>query len=223
MSLINKNSDFKGIITKIIIGLIIAIFVVSSIYAASPKDDVHQFLVDKYSNMKTLNVKFKLKDTEMKNAVLEGTVRAKKGNMYYFNIGNRILICNGKDMWNYSIKEKTVILSKFNKNSKDFSFEDIFFSLIKNSKPVNYSKITQSDGKIFNSLELEINQELKDKFKITELKLAVDDKKNIKAIEMINGKNIKTWEIIDFNINPDVSDTEFSFNPPKDVELIDLR
>lgn len=223
MNISNKNIDIKGLITKIIIGLIIAVFVVSSIYAVSPKEDVHQYLVDKYSNMKTLNVKFKLKDTEMKNVVLEGVVRAKKGNMYHFNIGNRILICNGKDMWNYSIKEKTVILSKFNKNSKDFSFEDIFFSLIKNSKPVNYSKVTHSDGKIFNSLELDLNPELKEKFKITAFKISLDDKKNIKAIEMINGKNIKTWEILDFNLNPDMSDTEFSFNPPKDVELIDLR
>jgi len=202
--------------------LLILVFTLPQIIIAqNNKDEVFKQLKDKFDNLNTLNVKFKYKVSEFSNNNIEGTIRAKKGNKYYLNLGERVLVCNGKDIWNYSIEEKTVMLSKFNKNVKELSVEDVFFNLINNSKPISFNKSTKNNK--VSTLLLSINDSYKDKYKINEIKLNLDDKKNLVSLELIDGKSSKFWEILDFDYNPDLKDTEFTFNAPKDVELIDLR
>lgn len=219
----NINSKFKMNYKLFInfLSLVLVFTLPQIIIAQNNKDEVFKQLKDKFDNLNTLNVKFKYKVSEFSNDNIEGTIRAKKGNKYYLNLGERVLVCNGKDIWNYSIEEKTVMLSKFNKNVKELSVEDVFFNLINNSKPISFNKSTKNNK--VNTLLLSINDSYKDKYKINEIKLNLDDKKNLVSLELIDGKSSKFWEILDFDYNPDLKDTEFTFNAPKDVELIDLR
>lgn len=219
---LNTKAKFENINNNLSIILLIVFLSYSPLLnAQNNKEEVFKQLKDKFDNLNTLNLKFKYKLSENSNENIEGTIRAKKGNKYYLNLGERILVCNGKEIWNYSIEEKTVMLSKFNKNIKELSVEDVFFNLINNSKPISYSKSIKNNK--LNSLLLSINDNYKEKYKISEIKLNLDEKKNLVSLELIEGKSSKFWEIIDFDYNPDLKDTEFTFNAPKDVEIIDLR
>lgn len=218
-----KNNKFQikfNLFYKLRLLLIILIFPII-LNSQTNKDEIFKHFKDKFENLNTINVKFRYKSTELSIDNMEGTIRAKKGNKYYLNLGDRILICNGKDIWNYSIEEKTVMLSKFNKNIKEISVEDVFFNLINNSKPLSYIKSIKNNK--INTLSLAINDNMKEKYKINEIKLNLDDKKNLLSIELIDNKSIKFWDILNFDYNPNLNDTEFTFNTPKDVELIDLR
>lgn len=205
--------------------IVFTLLVVSSsiTFAFNSKEDAHSNLIEQINKMNALEVKFNLKDTEYPNLELQGSLKAQKGNKYYINLGQRILVSNGKSVWNYNPRDKTVMLNKFNANNKDLSFEDIFFTLIKSSKPIAFYKSNKSNGKSLNYLELDVNQDLKNKFKFTNLKVGLDNSNNIKSIEMINGKNVKTWDISSLNSKASFKDSEFEFETPKDVELIDLR
>jgi outer membrane lipoprotein-sorting protein len=185
----------------------------TNLYSQTSKEDLHRQIKEKYSSMESLSLKFTLDGGNY------GELKAKKGNKYQIVMNDRIITCNGSKVWNYSIADKTVIISRFDAKMKDVSLEDIFFDLIKNSKAISLNSTSSSKGE--SQYELEIQAE-KNK-NIQKLILVVDkNTSEIKAIK-INMNNVsQKWFINAISTSSKLPDTIFNFTAPKDAEVVDM-
>lgn len=181
------------------------------------KDDVFQNIKSKFSKLETVSFTY----TMSGNSLIQGSITAKKGEKYKIFFHNRILFCNGKNIWNYDLENKSVIISKFESKNNSTSIETIFFDLLNNYKPENYESMTNSKGYKINVLTL---KSLKvDKNSIEKIKLYLDKDLNITSVGMIKNYREETWQIDKLKINDKIADNYFEFEIKKDIEVIDLR
>lgn len=213
---------------NIFFGLIvfIALFTlgIQDTYSYNSKEEAYKNIVNIFTNTSSIEVNFTLIDSEFNGVELKGSIKAQKGNKYRLDLGQRILISNGKDIWNYNLRDSTVMLSKYSVNDKELSFEDVFFNLIQNSTPISFYKSVKSSGKIGNYLELELNKSLQQKYKLDLIKIGFGNKDDIQKIELFTGtKCQKIWNILQMKTKVNFKSSDFNFEVPKGVELIDLR
>ena len=198
---------------------IILIFLISavSLFSQNMKDDIFQNLKTKFSKLETVSFSY----TMGSNSSIQGSIIAKKGDKYKIIFQNRIVLCNGKNIWNYDIENKSVIISKFESMKESASIETIFFDLLNNYKPENYESQTNSKGIKTNVLILKALKE--DKNSMQKIKLYLDKNLNITAVGMIKNYREEAWQIDKLKINDKIADNYFEFEIKKDIEVIDLR
>lgn len=185
------------------------------------KSDVEKHLDKTFKSVKSI----KLDYSDMNNKYNRGYLKAKLGNKYRINTSDRIIVCNGEKIWNFAINENKIIQSKFDKDRKGLSIEDLFFDILKKAKISSFKKQT-STNKNYNNLystDFEINSSEKDKYKINNLNILFDEKINIKYIRFnYNGQdqNIKINSIV---LNKNINDKEFRLKIPKNCQVIELE
>ena len=116
----------------------------SSFLFAIDKNSAHKELKDKFSNLKTLAINY----VNSYNPDIRGEIIAEKGNKYIISLGDRIITSDGKVVWNYSISQKTVMVSNF-KELNSVSIESIFFKELNESKAQSLKSVSSSRFKIF--------------------------------------------------------------------------
>ncbi|MCX8054074.1 MAG: outer-membrane lipoprotein carrier protein LolA [Ignavibacteria bacterium] len=195
--------------------LIVFLLTVVSVFAQNDKTQVYNSLLTKYGNITSISLKFK----SLNNHSLEGKLDAQKGNKYVLRMGDRVITCNGKTLWNYSETDKNVIISNFDSNIHTNSLENFFFSLISQLNPVELKVESSSRGTSFKILTLEP----KTSEQFSQIKLWIDTKGEIASISIIKDKNEEKWAIWDVRINPKFEKEYFNFKAPKNVETIDIR
>jgi outer membrane lipoprotein-sorting protein len=156
-------------------------------------------------------------------SAIKGSLKASMGNKYYMTVPDRTVVCDGKNIWNYSKDEKKVVISQFEENTSSFSIDNFFFSFLNGYRPVNYYKENSSAKGSGYVLEMEPINKTPQSIQINRLKLWVDTGLNIKKVEILTPQSPQTWEISNFQINPTIAKKVFSFTAPKDCEVIDLR
>jgi len=183
------------------------------------KESVYNKLVEKYGNISSISLEFKsLEDG------LEGSLKAKKGNKFKIDIGGRLIICDSKTVWNYSIEDNKCVVSSFEDNSGQISLEDIFFSFIENYQPSNLKGENSSDKGISYVLALIPKDSLESMAYADKVKIWLDQKTyTIRKMQVFDEGNPLTWEIAKLKVRVKYSDKSFNFDPPKDCTLIDLR
>ena len=200
-------------LSKFIIVLMMLNF---SLSFANDKDEIFNRLKDKYSNLQAISFDFK---SDNKFGI-SASISAKKGNKYRITMNERVIYCNAESIWNYSIRDKNVLISKF-KNLKSGSLEQIFFDFVKNYKASSLQKTNNSAGKNSTLLELvaiEPKTAMYDK-----IELSIDDKLNIIGIVLVKNYKKDSFIISNIKLNEKIDDKYFEFENKEKIEIIDLR
>lgn len=199
-------------LTKILFFLLI----VSNFTFAQNKDEAFNKLKTKLSNVKSISFSF----DENGN---KGSIKASKGNKFIIVAGDRKIISNGKDLWNYSTAEKKVMLSEYENTSSMANLDDIFMNFSTAFKPLSLIKENSSNGGSSNVLILQ-NNDGKALKNISEIKIySQGNFDDFSVIEIKSKSGTKKFGIKNLQINPKMKDSQFNFEVPKGVELIDLR
>ena len=192
------------------------ILIVSNFAFAQNKDEAFNKLKTKLSNVKSISFSF----DENGN---KGSIKAAKGNKFIIIAGDRKIISNGKDLWNYSTAEKKVMLSEYENSSSMANLDDIFMNFSTAFKPLSLIKENASNGGTSNVLILQ-NNDGKSLKNISEIKIySQGNFDEFSAIEIKSKSGTKKFGIKNLQINPKMKDSQFNFEVPKGVELIDLR
>lgn len=187
---------------------IIFIFQLNILFAINKKD-VLKDLQTKFQNIDNIYFEFHLKND---NSNI-GTINAKKGNHYKIVFNNRVIICNGDILWNYSVNDNKVLISNF-KQLENVSIESFFFEELKNCSPVSLKSL--------NIAEKDKKYELKLKNNKTNFEYILYLNNSYDIVSIIIGNDELEWYINNLEINKS-SNEKYEFRTSDKMEIIDLR
>lgn len=197
---------------KKIFYLLLILFSAINLYA-NDRDDIFTAMKTKYGNLNSIS--FDFISTANKN--IFGKIVAAKGNKYQLIFQDRVIVCDGKTVWNYSNENKNCMISNLESLSKDVSIEKFFFNFINNTEPITLQKYNESKGT--SALLLQI----KDKKTKREVGILLDPNSLMIMRIALDNDEQNTWDVKNLRINPKIQDSIFEFKIPKDAEVIDLR
>ena len=203
-----KTFDFFAV-------LFLFCFIFASAFAQNDIDDVYGQLKAKYKSIKAVSLNFKRSSDK-----IAGSLKAKTGNKYYLEFKDRTIVCNGTTIWNYSRKDKSVVINNYEESTSQVKIEEIFFTFLNKYKPSDL-KTEQSSQGLSAYVLLMKPEEASESNK--DIKLHIDKEKfNIVSLEINNDGNWEVWEIDKLNTKKH-SDKSFDFTPPDNTNIIDLR
>lgn len=141
-----------------------------------------------------------------------------KGDSYLLNLGDQVMISNGKLVWNYLIDEQEVMISEATEdnNASPIAMLNSF------SQDVTASFIDSYD--IYLST-IELKEKTEETFE--KMQISVDSRNmTLKEIHIFNTDGSEfIYEITNFTINQNLPDNMFIFDEKlhPDVEVIDMR
>lgn len=157
------------------------------------------------------------------NNNLKGNIKAETGNKYFIKMTERHIISNGKLVWNFSVKDKKVIINEIPKKDSEFSIESFFFSFLNSFEPKELKKETSS-GKGFQYLLTLIPSKTNSDNNVTSIQLTINQKNlMVNSVQINYGDYIDKWQIDNLELNPKLKPEIFSFQTTKEMEIIDLR
>jgi outer membrane lipoprotein-sorting protein len=203
---------------KKIVYLIIICLSFSHYSKAATKESVHQELINIYKHVTQVSFEFTLLQEKFK-----GYLTAKSGNKYKMVVAERIIISNGKTIWNYSEKENKVVISDFEELSDQVSIDKIFFSFLNTFKPAKLSEATTSKGVKSYILTLKADEKFKSLMHISTVDIWVDmGTYDIIQFEITEPQKM-TWIIDKMKLRKKSDDSIFEFKPNDSCTVIDLR
>jgi len=209
-----KNIKFSALL------LAMALVLTFNTYSSSDKEDVYNKLAAKFGSAKTFYAKF----SQSGNKTLRGTITAVRGGKYILEFGNRTIYCNGENVWNYSIADKSVVISKYDRNSGDFRLEDIFFEFLDKYTPAKLTSERSSNGRSSLVLKIEPKVSSNSYSGIASIEIGLaSDSQTIQFVRVNRAGNVSIWEIQNLIVNKNIPDKSFEFIPPEGVKVIDLR
>jgi len=145
------------------------------------------------------------------------TITAKRTNKFILQLPDRTIYCNGKEVWNYATKSKSVTLSAFNPKSSSLSVEKLLLDIISRYSP----KSLTNSGTSYQLLLEPIGPPI---FGVKSINLTINKKSlAISTLSIVGDQGKQTWKIQSMQLNVAVSDNTFAYKPIKGVELIDMR
>ncbi len=188
-------------------------FVLSSFaFSFQSKESAFDSLTKRFSNLKTLKISFYSIEHKCK-----GTLLAKNGNKYRLNFCSRLIVSDGKTLWNFSVEQTKVVIQNLDEQD-NYSLDKIFFNIKTDFVPKDLYRENNSSFGSSNVLKLTHKNESDRMFYIF-----FTDKFQIKALRIVDNNIQETFKILSIKINKKISDSNFKFTPSKDIEIIDLR
>ncbi|MBK9248904.1 MAG: outer membrane lipoprotein carrier protein LolA [Ignavibacteria bacterium] len=183
-------------------------------------EQIYSAVVKKYGSMTSLKVNFiSNPGSPMKGG---GIVKAKKGNKFVLDLGERILVSNGVTVWNYSKSANSVVISNF-EDKGQISIEKVFFTFLQSYKAsASFSEQT-STGQKLTTLRLipPTPEDMISGVKSIELGLSP---KTLDVLRItITDASTQKWNVSSLKINVKFPDSTFNFTPPKGVKSVDMR
>lgn len=182
------------------------------------KNELFAQLRNRYGNMKTLEAKFV--GIEPISGIT-GTLKAMRSGKYILDLNDRKIICDGHTVWNYHPARKNVTINEI-KSRPSSSLDIVLFNFLYNYQPKDFQDF--SIGNILHhGLEL-IPKNGKSALGIKSLTIYVKKgSSEIRRISAVDGNQKQVWDLEALKINGGITDANFTFIPPKDTEIIDLR
>lgn len=148
-----------------------------------------------------------------------GTIYIQKENKYRIESKGQILVTDGVTSWSYSIKKKQVIIDYYKDDGNTFSPNKFLFSYPENF----YSDLEGTET--VSGLECYILKLTpRNKGNVKSAKIWVDKEDYlIRKISINAAGSTDTYVLKKINLDSGVSSSKFTFDPPSDVEIIDLR
>ena len=192
---------------------IIFIFTATT-FSQNDADKVLNDLQTKYDTIKDLSVEF-TQSGNGKNK-LAGILILKKENKLRIDTRNLIIVTDGTTSWSYYKKQNKVIISNYDENDPGvFSISELVYELPADSE----IKLTIENGQ--NVLTLTPNSY---EYNFNSVKLYLSEDNLISKV-VIDDAAIGKVEakFSNYQLNQNLKDSEFLFNPPEGSKIIDLR
>lgn len=148
---------------------------------------------------------------------MSGTFSYKRKNKFIVEMKNSAIVSNSKTIWNYDKKLKRVIVSNFSDDPTSFSLERYIFDYpslcrVKNAAAQN------SEEQILELIPKNDNLDFKS------VKIWLSKNYMITKMEIVDLSDMKySFQLSDIKENQEISDSKFTFYPPKGTQIIDLR
>ena len=190
---------------------------------AQQSEDALQRLQEKYEAIEALQAEFSqtmsspYSNTENK---FTGQV-VLKDNQYRVETGTQTLVTNGETTWIYSPGENQVLINDYKEDETTFSLNDFLFNY-HDRYEVTGTKAVQLDGE--KHLRIRMKPKRKNDF-FREMTLWMRDRDAmVTRLEVVDRNDTRmTYVLTDIKLNPQVSSQTFSFTPPQEAEVVDLR
>ncbi|MDR0927048.1 MAG: outer membrane lipoprotein carrier protein LolA [Ignavibacteria bacterium] len=180
--------------------------------AQQTKESVYKQLVTKHSPITSISATFDAADGSINNCYLQ----AKVGNKYVINLDNRVIVSDGKTIWNYAPARKNVVISEYIPEIAGITLDKFFFEVIGNLTPVSLTK--NANSYILSLINTDKTQEIKS------VNLILNSKCNtINGVEITTAGNTQKWLLKNYKINKPIADKVFTFKTPDNTEVIDMR
>ncbi len=201
--------------------VLLAVVVGTAVALVPPRDaeSVFQAIQRKYGEASSIQVVFAQKD----NPSITGKLTVKRDNKFMIELDDRIVICNGSTMWNYTPSKNKVIVSQYIDGSDAISPQKLFMSFPRTYTPtlLRESRSTGDDYVIL-ALRPKNQQAVVGGLQKITMKLSPRTLE-IAELEIFDGSNVRGWVISGLKTNINVSDSDFEFTPTDDIRVIDLR
>lgn len=183
------------------------------ILQAETKESAYNHFKNKFENLTSVKLIFQSDE----NKSDRGELIATNQNEFRIITNDRIIICDGKSIYNHSVSQKQVVISEAEQTLSNPIY-NTFFKIINNSKPISL-KQTSNSKKGTNYILTFVSNE--DKSEIIDLYF---DKNKVIYQIGFNMKNTSgNYKISKLQINPKINPTTFEFKTNDKLEVIDLR
>ena len=207
-------SNFFRIITLFSLTLGLTI----SINAQDKKNELFAQLRKRYGSMNSLEASFISMEPV---SGIKGTLKALRTGKYVLDLNDRSIICDGHTIWNYHPSRKNVTINEV-RSRPSTSLDIVLFNFLYNYQPKELKEVIIGNV-THQGLEL-IPKSGKSAMVIQSLTIFVKKgSSEIKRITASDGNQTMAWELQSMKINTSFSDALFTFIPPKNAEVIDLR
>lgn len=148
---------------------------------------------------------------------MSGTFSYKRKNKFIVEMKNSAIVSNSKTIWNYDKKLKRVIVSNFNDDPTSFSLERYIFDYPSLCRVKNVAA-QNSEEQILELIPKNDNLDFKS------VKIWLSKNYMITKMEIVDLNDMKySFQLSDIKENQEISDSKFTFYPPKGTQIIDLR
>ena len=205
-----------------VLGLVAGLFVVSGVQAQSA-DQVYSQLQAKYKGIQSVRAEFSQTMTSefTDEAVTSDGVVVMQGNKYRVETKAQTLVTDGKVTWVYLPADQQVLINDYVQDETNFSLNEFLFDYADRYR-VSGVKTAQLDGQTHYVLTLTPKQQ--DAF-FTSVVLSMRDRDDLVTrlqVEDVNGTKMD-FRLKNIQVNPKLDSNVFTFKPPRDVEVVDLR
>ena len=201
--------------------LIAALLIVISIFASNLvfSQDAQEIIKKVQGNYKSIkDAKASFTHSGKKNSE-SGTIYIQKENKYRIETKGQVLVTDGVTSWSYSIKKKQVIVDNYKDDGNTFSPNKFLFNYPENF----YSDLDGSETVSGLDCYL-LKLTPRSKGSVKSAKIWVDKEENLIRKITINSKEgTDTYLLKKISLDSGVRSSKFTFSPPSDVEVIDLR
>ncbi len=201
--------------------LTLTFILLGGVLKAQDAQEIIRKVQQKYENISDAKASFTqtLKSSGGKANTSSGVIYIKKSNMYRIESGGQILITDGTTSWTYSPRRKQVVIDNYKDDGNTFSpnkflfnYPENFYSDLEGEENVSgldcyVIKLTPRSGGSVKSAKIWIDK--------------TDDV--IRKINIVTAESANTYVLKDISLDAGVNASKFSFTPPSDVEVIDLR
>lgn len=205
-------------VNKMMVILLGLVLCSTELLSQDSKNDLFAQLRKRYGNMNSLEVKFIGVEPI---SGMKGTLKAMRSGKYMLELSDRKIISDGHTIWNYQPSRKNVTINAI-KNRPSNSLDIVLFNFLYNYQPKEIQEYTIGNT-VHHGLEL-IPKNGKSVLGIKSLTMYVKKgSSEIKRISAMDGNQKQVWEVESLTINGGLKDAHFTFTPPKDAEIIDMR
>lgn len=207
------NVKMSSFFRKIFLLVAIFSFLIVNLNAQDGGNNALKSAQDKFNSVSDLSADVKYVSGGKTN--FSGKIFFKKENMFRVEYKNYTLVSDGSTTWNYNKKENKLVIDQFD------SSNPLSINTIINEYPGKSNVSTSTEnGKTVITLTPKKDSNLK----FNSVKLWINDNSLVDKVSVSqhNGNTIAI-EISNYKLNQNISDTQFSFNPPQGATVIDLR
>ena len=203
--------------TAIVIAIVITFVFSVGINAQDDATGVHKYWTEKLRSARSLRVV--ARSSALGNKRL--SILAARSHTYRIEMSDRVVVCNGSRVWNYSIARNSVVVSRFKSNAASMSVETLLLDVVGSYKPVSLKNINSSvDGSGY-VLRLEPSRE--EKYGIRSMEISMDRAtKRFRKIDVTLSQGTQSWSIESLNLNVPLPKSAFTFSIPKGCQIVTM-
>ncbi len=148
-----------------------------------------------------------------------GKFTYKRKNKFIVDLKNQLIVSDGQTIWNNDKRFNRVVISNLTDDPTSFSLERFIFDY----PPLCKSKIVKEEPTPKGEGCIELTPKDQDmEFKYVKIWITNDGM--ISKIEVLDRGDMRyAFQFTDLKINQDLSDSRFTYYPPKGIKIIDLR
>ncbi len=201
----------------------VILFILLGVCSAYSQDaqEIIKKVQNNYNGIKDAKASFShsVKYSSGKSQTESGTIYIQKENKYRIETKGQTVITDGVTSWSYSPKKKQVIIDNYKNDGNTFSPNKYLFSY-----PENFYSDLEGSEEVSGADCYLLKLSPRSKGNVKSAKIWVDKNENlIRKILIVSSESTDTYILKKISLDSGISSSKFSFSPPSDVEVIDLR